>query len=293
MNTSNSLTSYTNVTEVARSATFQFGAFQLNVVTDDSGMYWFNANEVCSALEFGNPSQAIKTHVDEDDLQKLEVIDNLGRNQQANHINESGLYTLVFGSTKSEAKKFKRWVTSEVLPAIRKTGSYIQVTEAAKAKLLIEVKHDYAENLKHSPEHELGDALLRAIKGADEDNEGTLHEALVGIDFEDAAKVEGKGRTGVQIKAQTFSHIQAQNFVRQMRDGEHQHDDGVLNVVKWGRSVLVSRKANADMAAFRLESNRRPTTFQQIEADDLKHKHDNPAIPAPTVRRKRTVRKRS
>jgi len=55
---------------------------------------------MCAALEMGNPSQAIKSHVDSDDLQKLEVIDNLGRTQQANHINESGLYALILGSTK-------------------------------------------------------------------------------------------------------------------------------------------------------------------------------------------------
>lgn len=85
---------------------------------------WFNANDVCEALGFGNPWQAIDSHVDEDDLQKLEVIDNLGRIQRANHINESGLYALILGSTKDTAKRFKRWVTSEVLPALRKTGHY-------------------------------------------------------------------------------------------------------------------------------------------------------------------------
>jgi hypothetical protein len=92
------------------------------VVSSDTP--WFNANDVCDALEMGNPSQAIKSHVDADDLQKLEVIDNLGRTQRANHVNESGLYALILGSRKPESKKFKRWVTSEVLPSIRKTGKY-------------------------------------------------------------------------------------------------------------------------------------------------------------------------
>jgi prophage antirepressor-like protein len=58
----------------------------------------------------GNPSQAIKTHVDGDDLQKMEVIDNLGRTQRANHVSEYGLYALILGSTKDAAKRFKRWV---------------------------------------------------------------------------------------------------------------------------------------------------------------------------------------
>ena len=103
---------------------FQFEAHAVRVQVDDAGLPWFNATDVCDALEMGNPSQAIKSHVDGDDLQKLEVTDNLGRTQRANHVNESGLYALILGSTKDAAKRFKRWVTGEVLPAIRKTGAY-------------------------------------------------------------------------------------------------------------------------------------------------------------------------
>lgn len=103
---------------------FKFENKTVRVVTDESGSPWFNANEICNVLGFGNPWQAISTHVDGDDLQKLEVIDALSRKQMANYVNESGLYTLIFGSTKPEAKRFKRWVTSEVLPSIRKTGGY-------------------------------------------------------------------------------------------------------------------------------------------------------------------------
>ena len=89
-----------------------------------NGEPYFNANEVANTLEFGNPHQAIATHVDKDDIQKMEVIDSLGRKQLANFLNESGLYALTFGSKKESSKKFKKWVTSEVLPSIRKTGSY-------------------------------------------------------------------------------------------------------------------------------------------------------------------------
>lgn len=103
---------------------FQFDAHAIRVQIDEAGQPWFNANDVCSALEFVNPHKAVADHVDADDLTKREVIDNLGRQQRANHINESGLYALILGSTKDAAKRFKRWVTSEVLPAIRKTGAY-------------------------------------------------------------------------------------------------------------------------------------------------------------------------
>ena len=102
---------------------FQFEAHAVRVQVDDLGQPWFNATDVCDALEMGNPSQAIKSHVDAEDLQKLETLTAGGRQRQ-NHVNESGLYALILGSTKDAAKRFKRWVTSEVLPAIRKNGAY-------------------------------------------------------------------------------------------------------------------------------------------------------------------------
>jgi len=110
---------------------FQFESHALRVQVDEFGQPWFNARDVCDVLDMGNPSQAMKSHVDPDDLQKLEVIDALGRTQRSNHVNESGLYALILGSTKDAAKRFKRWVTSEVLPSIRKTGAYSAAPVAA------------------------------------------------------------------------------------------------------------------------------------------------------------------
>jgi len=103
---------------------FQFESHAVRVQLDAAGEPWFNANDVSAALELGNARQALETHVYPDDVQKLDVIDTLGRRQRANHVNESGLYALILGSTKEAAKRFKRWVTHEVLPALRKTGSY-------------------------------------------------------------------------------------------------------------------------------------------------------------------------
>lgn len=103
---------------------FEFETNALRVHLDELGQPWFNANDVCTVLDLGNPRQAIKSHVHSDDVQKMDTIDDLGRTQQANHVNESGLYALIFGSAKESANRFKRWVTAEVLPAIRKTGTY-------------------------------------------------------------------------------------------------------------------------------------------------------------------------
>lgn len=110
---------------------FQFETHALRVQVDDASQPWFNANDVCEALQPGNARQALESHVDADDVQKLDTIDSLGRTQRANHVNESGLYALILGSTKDAAKRFKRWVTSEVLPSIRKTGAYATPAVAA------------------------------------------------------------------------------------------------------------------------------------------------------------------
>ena len=100
---------------------FEEHAVRVQVEGDE---VWFNSADVCAALEMTNPRKAVDDHVDGDDVTKRDTIDSLGRTQMANHINESGLYSLIMGSKKPEAKRFKRWVTHDVLPAIRKTGSY-------------------------------------------------------------------------------------------------------------------------------------------------------------------------
>lgn len=85
---------------------------------------WFVGKDVATALGYVKPLNALSTHVEKDDSLKQGITDSLGREQETIFINESGLYALIFGSKLDSAKRFKRWVTSEVLPAIRKTGSY-------------------------------------------------------------------------------------------------------------------------------------------------------------------------
>lgn len=83
---------------------------------------WFVASDVCRALDVGNTSQAL-TRIDADEKDII-LNDTLGGKQETLVINEYGLYSLILSSRKPEAKKFKRWITHEVIPAIRKTGSY-------------------------------------------------------------------------------------------------------------------------------------------------------------------------
>mgnify|MGYP005748278515 CR=1 FL=1 len=90
-----------------------------------SGEPWFVAVDVCKALELSNPTVAV-SRLDEDERSKF----NLGRQGEGTIINEAGLYSLILGSRKPEAKAFKRWITHDVIPAIRKTGGYIQGEES-------------------------------------------------------------------------------------------------------------------------------------------------------------------
>lgn len=97
-----------------------------SVVKD--GEPWFVAVDVCKALEIKNNRDALGRL--DDDEKGVVSTDTLGGEQEVGVVNESGLYTLVLGSRKPEAKAFKRWITHDVIPAIRKTGGYIQGEES-------------------------------------------------------------------------------------------------------------------------------------------------------------------
>ena len=134
-------------------AVFSFGNHEIRTVSDEHGEVWFVANDVCAALELENPRDALAKHVDSDDVAKRDTTDNLGRTQLTNHVNESGLYALIFGSRKESAKRFKRWVTSEVLPAIRKNGYYAanenlqQLAPAEAVDVVMKVVGNMVQNL--------------------------------------------------------------------------------------------------------------------------------------------------
>lgn len=85
---------------------------------------WFVGRDVSSALGYKKPTNALYDNVDKDDTFTTGITDSMNRIQQMLVINESGIYSLIFNSKLESAKKFKKWVTSEVLPSIRKTGSY-------------------------------------------------------------------------------------------------------------------------------------------------------------------------
>ncbi|WP_319760384.1 Bro-N domain-containing protein [Maridesulfovibrio sp.] len=102
---------------------FDFGDRVVRVVTDQEGLYWFVAKDVCAALEISNHKDAV-SRLDDDERDGVGITDPIGRRQEVLAVSESGLYSLIFKSRKPEAKKFRRWVTSEVLPTLRERGCY-------------------------------------------------------------------------------------------------------------------------------------------------------------------------
>ena len=120
----------------------KFGTVRTTLI---DGEPWAVGIDVAKALAFKEPSRAVRQHVDPDDRMGVQnappsgipsVTDSLGRIQRPTWINESGLYSMIFSSKLKEAKEFKRWVTSEILPALRRAGSYTVPEEPVETRAI-------------------------------------------------------------------------------------------------------------------------------------------------------------
>ena len=100
----------------------EFGA--IRTISNERGEAMFCAKDVCDTLGYNNSRDALRNHVEAEDVEKFDTPTKGGK-QKLNYINESGLYALVLFSKLDSAKRFKHWVTSEVLPSIRKQGGYM------------------------------------------------------------------------------------------------------------------------------------------------------------------------
>lgn len=135
--------------------TFNFNSATLRTLADTAGDPWFVLKDCMSILGLGNPTETVKMF-DDDEFSTTEVIDSIGRRQQTYIISESGLYGLVLKSRKTEAKEFKRWVTHEVLPSIRKHGIYATETTIDQIladpdfgiRLLTDLKNERAKRIE-------------------------------------------------------------------------------------------------------------------------------------------------
>lgn len=98
-----------------------------------NGEPWFVGKDIAECLGYSRSTKAVSDHVDEEDIDGIPIQDSIGRMQNTPIINESGVYSLILSSKLESAKKFKKWVTSEVLPSLRKTGTYTVVATKPSA----------------------------------------------------------------------------------------------------------------------------------------------------------------
>lgn len=168
----------------------QFG--QVRVISID-GAPWFVGNDVAKALGYSNPRKAMSDHVDADD-KGVTKRDTLGGKQNMTIINESGLYSLILSSKLESARQFKRWVTSEVLPSIRKHGAYMTdalLEQAAKSSdVAAKVVKALAEERNRN----------RQLSGQLQEKEAQLTMALPKAAYFDAL-VDSPNCTGIRLTA--------------------------------------------------------------------------------------------
>lgn len=135
--------------------TFNFENQQVRTIEIENEPY-FVGKDVATILGYSNTRKALIDHIDEEDKKDgVTIRDSIGRNQNAVVINESGLYSLILSSKLPNAKKFKRWVTSEVLPAIRKHGGYLTPDKIEEALLNPDTLINLATQLKQEREARL------------------------------------------------------------------------------------------------------------------------------------------
>ena len=222
----------------------EFG--EIRTVTID-GEPWFVGKDVAEALKYNEPHKAVQRHVEEDDRMKHPVTDSSGRVQDTWLISESGLYALIFGSKLDSAKRFKHWVTSEVLPAIRKTGSYQMQNLSSEMKAILMhdeklVKIDQRvtslENtmtIDYGQQKVLGDCVNRVVL-----------EFLGGKNSEAYREIGKKVFSECNRDLKNYFHVNARNNVPKKR-----FDEAVKYIGNWKpctNTILLIRAHNSQMS---------------------------------------------
>lgn len=135
---------------------FNFNQNEVRTIVKNDGEIWFVASDVATVLEYSVASAMIR-HLDEDE-KGVSIVHTLGGEQEVSIISESGLYSATLKSRKPEAKQFKKWITSDVLPSIRKNGGYIVGQEVNSPEILMAKALQVANNILESKTKELAAA---------------------------------------------------------------------------------------------------------------------------------------
>ena len=177
---------------------FQNEEFGTIRTIEQDGAPWFVGKDVADALGYSNTADAIQKHVDDEDKLTSQIAI-AGQNRNVTVINESGLYSLVLSSKLPNAKKFKRWVTSEVLPSIRKNGGYLAGQESMSneelmARALLMAQNTIAEREKRiqslQAQNELKDQIIadfepiRTYVDTILESPGTMSTAQIAADYD-------------------------------------------------------------------------------------------------------------
>ena len=197
-----------------------------------NGDPWLIGKDVATILGYERPTKAIQDHVDEEDKDVVPIQDSIGRMQNSPVINESGLYSLILGSKLPSAKRFKHWVTSEVLPASRRNGVYMT--------------DDKAYDITHNPDS-LADLLLKAGEQLKE-KEIIIQEMHPKAVFADAVAVSDDG-----ILVGALAKLLKQNGVDtgQKRLFEWLRANGYL--IKDGRDKNIPTQRAMEMKLFKVK----------------------------------------
>lgn len=213
------------------------------------GEPWFVGKDVAAILGYAKPLNALATHIDEDDSLKQGLIDSMGREQNAIFINESGLYSLVLSSKLPTAKAFKRWITHDVIPSIRKNGGYIAGQESMTAEELMAKALLVAKKTIEEKEAELSRRQVEnAIMAPKADYFDELVERNTLTNFRETAK-----QLGVKQKA-FINFLMERKFIYRDKRGKllpyADKNDGLFevkecfnNATQWaGTQTLVTPK---------------------------------------------------
>lgn len=145
---------------------FQYETNEIRVIQGGDGEPWWIAKDVCTALRIADISQAVERL--DDDEKQIRTLHLSGQNRDIWTVNEPGLYTLIIRSNKQEARKFKRWITHDVLPSIRKTGKY-EVGNLSELDLIIRSAKALKSIEQKQIEH---DGRLSALEAKSDQNAG-------------------------------------------------------------------------------------------------------------------------
>ncbi len=215
---------------------YSFDGNQVRTLTDEQGEPWFVAKDVCAVLGYANPSKAINDHVDDEDKLNNETLSSIGQ-RGGWLVNESGLYSLIITSKMPNAKAFKRWVTSEVLPSIRRHGVY--------------ATDDVIDKVLGNPD--FGIRLLSELKdeGARRrDAERTIEAQRPKVLFADAVASGGRdilvGELAKILRQNGVDTGQNRLFDRLRREGYLMRRNGVPNM---------PTQRSADLGLFRVVEN--------------------------------------